>query len=45
LTIIGTLLSDIMYAVVDPRVKLTGGKWWWKIKMMESENWALIIRR
>ncbi len=25
LTIIGTLLSDIMYAVVDPRVKLTGG--------------------
>jgi peptide/nickel transport system permease protein len=26
LTIIGTLLSDIMYAVVDPRVKLTGGK-------------------
>lgn len=25
LTVIGTLLSDIMYAVVDPRVKLTGG--------------------
>lgn len=25
LTIIGTLLSDIMYAVVDPRVKMTGG--------------------
>lgn len=24
LTVIGTLLSDIMYAVVDPRVKLTG---------------------
>ena len=23
LTVIGTLLSDIMYAVVDPRVKLT----------------------
>lgn len=25
LTVIGTLLSDIMYAIVDPRVKLTGG--------------------
>ena len=25
LTVIGTLLSDLMYAVVDPRVKLTGG--------------------
>lgn len=25
LTVIGTLMSDIMYAVVDPRVKLTGG--------------------
>ncbi len=23
LTVIGTLLSDIMYAVVDPRVKIT----------------------
>ena len=23
LTVIGTLLSDIMYAIVDPRVKLT----------------------
>jgi len=26
LTVIGTLLSDLMYAVVDPRVKLVGGK-------------------
>lgn len=26
LTVLGTLFSDIMYAVVDPRVKLTGGK-------------------
>lgn len=25
LTVIGTLLSDLMYAVVDPRVKITGG--------------------
>lgn len=25
LTVIGTLFSDIMYAIVDPRVKLTGG--------------------
>jgi peptide/nickel transport system permease protein len=25
LTVIGTLLSDLMYAVVDPRVKLVGG--------------------
>ena len=23
LTVIGTLLADLMYAVVDPRVKLT----------------------
>ena len=26
LTVIGTLLSDLMYAVVDPRVSLIGGK-------------------
>lgn len=26
LTVVGTLLSDIMYVIVDPRVKLTGGK-------------------
>lgn len=26
LTVIGTLLSDLMYAVVDPRVKLVGGR-------------------
>ncbi|MFA7075940.1 MAG: ABC transporter permease [Candidatus Izemoplasmatales bacterium] len=26
LTVIGTLLSDLMYAVVDPRVKLIGGR-------------------
>lgn len=26
LTVVGTLLSDLMYVVVDPRVKLTGGK-------------------
>ena len=25
LTVVGTLLSDLMYAVVDPRVKLVGG--------------------